>query len=157
MAQSSGQHFVSVRFGNVLGSRGSVLTTFAEQAASRGPMTVTDPEVTRYFMVIPEACELVIQAVAVGRSAETLVLEMGEPVRIVDVAKQILQMSGQTGVEIVFTGLRQGEKLHEDLFGNDEVVRPTAHEMVRAVTVPPLGIHEIPVAADWSAVLGGSR
>ena len=157
MAHATGRHYVSVRFGNVLGSRGSVLTTFAEQAASRGPVTVTDPEVTRFFMVIPEACELVIQAVAVGHPAEALVLEMGEPVRIVEVAQQIIQMSGQSGVEIVFTGLRPGEKLHEELFGDDEVVRPTAHEMVRAVTVPPLGVDEVPGHADWSAVLGGAR
>ena len=146
--------FVSVRFGNVLGSRGSVLTSFAEQVAMGGPVTVTDPEVTRFFMVIPEACELVIQAAALGEGGEALVLEMGEPVRIVDVARQIIQLSGREGVEIVFTGLRPGEKLHEDLFGDDEVVLPTAHELVRAVRVPPLGPGEVRPATDWDSALG---
>ncbi len=145
--------YVSVRFGNVLGSRGSVLATFAEQVARGGPVTVTDPEVTRYFMMIPEACELVIQAAALGRGGEALVLDMGEPVRIVDVARQIIQLSGKDEVEIAFTGLRPGEKLHEDLFGDDEVVRPTAHDLIRAVDVAPLSPSEVRLVADWDAGL----
>ena len=111
--------YLSVRFGNVLGSRGSVLTSFAQQIADGGPVTVTDPDVTRYFMTIEEACQLVIQAAAIGAPGEALVLDMGEPVRIVDVAKQLIEQSGNP-VEIVYTGLRDGEKLHEDLFGDDE-------------------------------------
>ena len=102
--------FVSVRFGNVLGSRGSVLPAFADQIAQGGPVTVTHPDVTRFFMMIPEACELVIQAAAVGRDGEAMVLEMGQPVRILDVAQQMIEMSGRTDIEIVFTGLRDGRE-----------------------------------------------
>lgn len=152
MALQSGGKFVSVRFGNVLGSRGSVLTAFAEQVASGGPVTVTDPEVTRYFMMIPEACELVIQAAAVGEDGQALVLEMGKPVRILDVAQQIIDLSGRKDVEIVFTGLREGEKMHEELFGDEEVPRTTSHKLVRAVEVPALDIASVsPV--DWDLAL----
>ncbi len=119
--------FLSVRFGNVLGSRGSVLESFAQQIAAGGPLTVTDPDVTRYFMTIEEACQLVIQAAAIGSPGEALVLEMGEPVRIADVARQLIQQSGAP-VQIEYTGLRQGEKLHEELFGTQEPrhIRPRA-------------------------------
>ena len=107
--------YLSVRFGNVLGSRGSVLTAFAAQIAAGGPVTVTDPEVTRYFMTIPEAVQLVIQAAAIGRDGEALVLEMGKPVSIAQVARQMVEQA-DTPVDIVFTGLRPGEKVHEELF-----------------------------------------
>ena len=135
-AEASGRNFVSVRFGNVLGSRGSVLTSFARQIAEGGPVTVTDERVTRYFMTIEESCQLVIQAAAIGRPGEALVLEMGTPVRIVDVARQLMDQSGRR-VPITFTGLRDGEKLHEDLFGDGEPhdVRP-AHPLVSHVPVP---------------------
>ena len=128
--------YVSVRFGNVLGSRGSVLTAFAQQIARGGPLTITHPEVTRYFMTIEEACQLVIQAAAIGRPGEALVLDMGKPVRIVDVAHQLMEQSGQK-VRIDYTGLRDGEKLHEELFARDEPVdqRP-AHPLVSHVPVP---------------------
>jgi FlaA1/EpsC-like NDP-sugar epimerase len=135
--------FVSVRFGNVLGSRGSVLPAFADQIAQGGPVTVTHPDVTRFFMMIPEACELVIQAAAVGHDGEAMVLEMGQPVRILGVATQMIEMSGRDDIEIVFTGLRDGEKLHEDLFGVAEGQRTTSHELIDAVPVPPLGIAEV--------------
>ena len=130
--------YVSVRFGNVLGSRGSVLAAFAKQIAAGGPLTITDPDVSRYFMTIEEACQLVVQAAAIGSSGEALVLEMGEPVRIIDVARQLMDQAG-TPVPIEYTGLRPGEKLHEDLFGDDEPqgVRPV-HPMVCHVPVPPL-------------------
>ncbi|GAA1030140.1 nucleoside-diphosphate sugar epimerase/dehydratase [Virgisporangium ochraceum] len=129
--------FLNVRFGNVLGSRGSVLTAFTSQIAAGGPVTVTDPEVTRYFMTVQEAVQLVIQAAAIGRDGEALVLEMGRPVRIADVARQLIEQAPRP-VEIVYTGLRAGEKLHEELFGAGERdVRPL-HPLISHVEVPPL-------------------
>jgi FlaA1/EpsC-like NDP-sugar epimerase len=129
--------FLSVRFGNVLGSRGSVLTTFTAQAAAGGPITVTHPDVTRYFMTVQEAVQLVIQAAAIGRGGEALVLDMGDPVRIADVARQIADFAPRP-VEIEYTGLRPGEKLHEELFGPGECdIRPL-HPLISHVTVPPL-------------------
>lgn len=129
--------FLSVRFGNVLGSSGSVLTAFRAQAAGGGPITVTHPEVSRYFMTVQEAVQLVIQAAAIGRRGEALVLEMGKPIPIDSVARQIASRSS-TPVEIVYTGLRQGEKLHEDLFGVGERDDRPLHPMVSHVDVPPL-------------------
>jgi FlaA1/EpsC-like NDP-sugar epimerase len=149
--------YLSVRFGNVLGSRGSVLTSFAKQIAQGGPLTVTDPDVTRYFMTIEEACQLVIQAAAIGKPGEALVLDMGEPVRILDVARQLIEQSG-TPVRIEYTGLREGEKLHEELFGDGEPQhdRPE-HPLVSHVPVPPLSDHEVadlPMAGDFEIVRG---
>lgn len=129
--------FLSVRFGNVLGSRGSVLTAFAAQIAAGGPITVTDPDVTRYFMTVQEAVQLVIQAAAIGRDGEALVLEMGSPVRIAEVARQMAEQAG-TGVDIVYTGLRPGEKLHEELFGDDEEDARPLHPLISHVAVPAL-------------------
>lgn len=129
--------FLSVRFGNVLGSRGSVLTTFTDQILSGRPLTVTHPDVTRYFMTIPEAVELVLQAAAIGRPGEALVLDMGEPVRIADVARQLMDIAGRH-TDIVFTGLRQGEKLHEELFGDGEEDDRPLHPAISHVTVPGL-------------------
>ena len=137
-AAQTKRRYISVRFGNVLGSRGSMLHTFTAQIAAGGPVTVTHPDVTRYFMTIPEACELVVQAGAVGRSGEVMVLEMGEPVKILEVAQRMIRLSRAHGVEIVFTGLRPGEKLHEKLFGDDEHSRSTNHPMIRSVSVPVL-------------------
>ncbi|MEQ3549110.1 nucleoside-diphosphate sugar epimerase/dehydratase [Pseudonocardia nematodicida] len=137
VAAREGVPYVSVRFGNVIGSRGSVLTTFAEQIGAGLPITVTHPDVTRFFMTIPEAVRLVVQAGAVGRPGEVLVLDMGEPVRIVDIARQLTLLAGRS-VQIVYTGLRDGEKLHEELFGTGEQdVRPV-HPAVSHVPVPPL-------------------
>ncbi len=140
--------YVSVRFGNVLGSRGSVLVTFAAQADAGGPMTVTDPEVTRYFMTVEEAVRLTIYAGAIGRSGEALVLDMGQPVKIVDVAQRFAEQA-LPPLEIVFTGLRPGEKLHEQLLGNDEIDSRPVHPLISHVTVPPLHI-ERPADAELS-------
>ena len=151
VAQETHGKFVSVRFGNVLGSRGSVLPAFAAQIARGGPVTVTDPEVTRYFMMIPEACELVIQAAAIGHDGEALVLDMGQPVKILDVARQMIEISGRTDIEVVFTGLRDGEKLHEELMGEAEIHRGTSHELIDATDVPPLPIDEVRTSdVDWA-------
>lgn len=136
-----GQHaegtYLSVRFGNVLGSRGSMLHTFTQQISRGGPVTVTHPEVTRYFMTIPEASELVIQAGAIGSDGEVLVLDMGEPVRILDVARRLIVHSGKD-IDIVFTGLRPNEKLHEDLFSTGEADARPHHPLISHVRVPPL-------------------
>ena len=137
--------FLSVRFGNVLGSRGSVLTAFAKQIEAGGPVTVTDPEVTRYFMTVEEAVQLVIQAGAVGRDGEALVLDMGEPVKIDDVAKRLIAEADRP-IDIVYTGLRDGEKLHEVLFGADEVGSSPMHHRISHVAVPPLAVDQLPVA-----------
>ena len=119
MAEQTGQRYLSVRFGNVIGSRGSMLPTFRKLIEAGGPLTVTHPEVTRFFMTIPEACQLVIQAGGIGRPGEVLILDMGEPVPILDVARRMIAQSGKD-IEILFTGLRHGEKLHEELVGDGE-------------------------------------
>ena len=134
--------FLSVRFGNVLGSRGSVFTTFTAQIADGGPVTVTHPDVTRYFMTVQEAVHLVIQAAAIGRDGEALVLEMGEPVRIAEVAQQMVRLRPEP-VAICYTGLRPGEKLAETLFGVDEVDRRPYHPLIAHVAVPPLSADEL--------------
>ncbi len=141
-ARQADGSFMSVRFGNVLGSRGSVLTTFTAQIAQGGPVTVTDPRVTRYFMTIREAVQLVIQAGALGSDGDVLVLDMGEPIAIKSVAEQLIDLAGKP-VEIVYTGLRGGEKMHEELFGDEEEdVRPR-HPLISHAPVPeyraPLG------------------
>ena len=133
MQDKSGTRFVIVRFGNVLGSSGSVIPKFREQIAKGGPITVTHPEITRYFMSIPEAAQLVMQAGLMGTGAEIFVLDMGESVRIVDLAKDMIKLSGlqEDEIEIQFTGLRPGEKLYEELLADDEHTLPTPHEKLR--------------------------
>ena len=140
--------YVSVRFGNVLGSRGSVLTAFTAQIQAGGPVTVTDPAVTRYFMTVEEAVQLVIQAAAIGRDGEALVLDMGRPVRISDVANQLIEMSGRK-VDVVYTGLRNGEKLHEELLGIGEPDRRPVHPLVSHVPVPPVRPEAVRDIALW--------
>ena len=140
---ADGSTLVSVvRFGNVLGSAGSVIPKFQEQVARGGPVTVTHPGATRYFMSIPEASQLVLQAAALGRGGQIFVLEMGRPVRIVDVAKTIIQLSGRSEeeVEIRFTGLRPGEKLHEEVFTSDELTDRTTHPSVRVAKARPVDV-----------------
>ncbi|MEH0936455.1 nucleoside-diphosphate sugar epimerase/dehydratase [Micromonospora psammae] len=129
--------FLSVRFGNVLSSRGSVLTAFQAQVEAGLPITVTHPDVTRYFMTVQEAVHLVLQAASIGRGGEALVLDMGEPVRIADVARRLAAEASHP-TEIVFTGLRPGEKLHEDLFGAGEVDSRPLHPLISHVRVPSL-------------------
>lgn len=137
VARESAGTYLSVRFGNVLGSRGSVLTAFAAQIAAGGPVTVTDPQVSRFFMTVQEAVQLVIQAAAIGRDGEALVLDMGEPIKIDDVARQLIGMSGRD-IEIQYTGLRHGEKMNEELFGPGEVGRRLGHPLISQVEVPPV-------------------
>lgn len=157
--RSEGAKYVSVRFGNVLGSRGSVLTVFEKQIKDGGPLTVTDPEVDRFFMTIPEACQLVLQAAAVGTSGDTLVLDMGEPIKIADVAKTLIEQSGKQ-IEIIYTGLRDNEKLSEELFDDTEDPKISRdHEALSEVRVPPVELDRIEIEAisghiqarDWLA------
>jgi FlaA1/EpsC-like NDP-sugar epimerase len=136
VAQRSGLPYVAVRFGNVLGSRGSVVPVFKQQIAEGGPVTVTHPEMSRYFMTIPEAVQLVLQAAALSAHGEVFILDMGQPVKIVDLALDLIRLSGlQVGrdVDLVFTGLRPGEKLHEELFLEGEDYKRTAHDQIFAV------------------------
>ena len=127
--------FVTTRFGNVLGSNGSVIPLFREQLAKGGPLTVTHPKIIRFFMLIPEACKLVLEAGTHGKGGEIFVFDMGEPVRIADLAKRMIQLSGAKNIEIKYTGLREGEKLYEEVLNENENTLPSFHKKIRIVMV----------------------
>jgi len=127
--------FVTTRFGNVLGSNGSVIPLFEKQIRAGGPVTVTDPNIIRYFMLIPEACKLVLEAGTMGNGGEIFVFDMGKPVRIADLAKRMILLSGAQNVEIVYSGLRPGEKLYEEVLSTEENTKPSFHEKIRIASV----------------------
>ena len=132
--RESTTRYMTVRFGNVLGSTGSVVPLFRKQIRNGGPVTVTHPDATRFFMTIPEACQLILQATAMGQGGEVFVLDMGESINITYLAEQMIRLSGHepgTDINIVYTGLRPGEKLAEELFRDDENLEQTAHDKLR--------------------------
>ena len=150
--------FVTTRFGNVLGSNGSVIPIFKEQIKKGGPVKVTHPDIIRYFMLIPEACRLVLEAGTMGNGGEIYVFDMGEPVKIVDLAKRMIALSGAKDVKIEFSGLRDGEKLFEELLATKENTKPSTHPKIKVAAVREypydlarqneIELHELSFTAD---------
>ena len=140
--------FVTTRFGNVLGSNGSVIPLFERQIKEGGPVTVTDPNIIRYFMLIPEACKLVLEAGTMGNGGEIFVFDMGKPVKIADLAKRMILLSGAKNVEIKYTGLRPGEKLYEEMLSTEENTKPSFHEKIRIASVREYDYGEVSKAID---------
>ena len=135
--------FVTTRFGNVLGSNGSVIPIFKEQIKKGGPITVTHPDIIRFFMLIPEACKLVLEAGTMGKGGEIFVFDMGAPVKIVDLAKRMIKLSGAYGIEIKYTGLREGEKLYEEVLNDEELTKPTHHPKIMIASVREYDYEEV--------------
>jgi FlaA1/EpsC-like NDP-sugar epimerase len=135
--QVPGKKYISVRFGNVIGSNGSFIHTFRHQIKNGGPVTVTHPDVTRFFMTVSEAVHLVLQSAVIGESGETLILDMGSPVSIDSIARHMIEVSGRT-IDIVYTGLREGEKLHEVLISNSEQTETRGHPFIFHTKVEPI-------------------
>ena len=154
LQQASGTRFIIVRFGNVLGSTGSVIPKFREQIAKGGPITVTHPEITRYFMSIPEAAQLVMQAGCMGKGGEIFVLDMGEPVKIVDLARDLIRLSGfgEDDIKIEFSGLRPGEKLYEELLADNENTMLTPHPKLRIARARGVSETELKTMQEWVSV-----
>jgi len=148
---SAPTQFITTRFGNVLGSNGSVIPLFRKQIAAGGPVTVTHPEIIRYFMTIPEACQLVLEAGSMGKSGEIYIFDMGQPVKIADLAKRMIQLSGRTDVKIEYTGLRHGEKLYEELLATRENTKPTSHDKIMIASVREYDYED--VADDIDALI----
>lgn len=140
--------FITTRFGNVLGSNGSVIPLFRDQIKKGGPVTVTHPEIIRYFMTIPEACQLVLEAGSLGKGGEIFLFDMGKPVKIVDLAKRMIKLSGSHNVKIEFTGLRHGEKLYEELLNTKENTKPTHHEKIMIANVQEYDYEEVKEQID---------
>ncbi|MBP5374226.1 MAG: polysaccharide biosynthesis protein [Bacteroidales bacterium] len=152
--KSAKTQFITTRFGNVLGSNGSVIPLFRKQIEAGGPITVTHPDIIRYFMTIPEACQLVLEAGSMGKGGEIFIFDMGEPVRILDLAKKMIKLSGRQDIRIEFTGLRHGEKLYEELLATKENTKPTSHDKIMIANVREYDFEDI--AEDIDAIIDSS-
>jgi FlaA1/EpsC-like NDP-sugar epimerase len=146
LSKNSSTKFITTRFGNVLGSSGSVIPRFRQQIEAGGPVTITHPDITRFFMTIPEACQLVLEAGAMGNGGEIFIFDMGKSVKIVDLAKKMIKLSGlvlDKDIRIVFTGLRPGEKLYEELLADEENTLPTHHKQIMIAKVKEYDLENV--------------
>jgi FlaA1/EpsC-like NDP-sugar epimerase len=153
--KESKTQFVTTRFGNVLGSNGSVIPLFREQIKNGGPVTVTHPNIIRYFMLIPEACKLVLEAGTKGKGGEIFVFDMGKPVKIADLAQRMIKLSGAKNVRIQYTGLRAGEKLYEEMLNEAENTKPSFHEKIRIAQVREYDYKQVSKDIDELIKLSG--